>query len=504
MEIQEHLLIEQLKAISGSPLSQIIMKGAHPATLSEFRRQAPLTRYEDYRPYIGKCQEEHLLPKPAGWARTSGKGGEPKWIPYTNESLDQVIAIAIASMILACASRKGDIRITNNARIMQNLPPPPYFSGIIGERMVKEGFLNMIPPLEKYKDQPFEKRMRDGYKMALRSPIDVLGSLTAVLIKMGESFTEDHDRRIFSRDMLDPRILLRLTAAYLKSKKEHRSILPKDLWPLKGLIGYGMDTSVYRQQLKYYWGKEPLEIYSSTECGMLALQSWNKKALTFIPFSGFLEFIPEVEWIESRQNSNYQPRTILMDEVRVGNLYELVFTSFHGMPFLRYRMGDLIKVVGRKDMEAGIQLPQVIFQARGDDVLDINGFARLDEKTIWQALTDTGVKFAGWSARKEFRDNKPFVHIYIEPKNGTDITNLEQRIHENLIHINKDYKDLNEMLGVLPIKVTRLSPRSFQRYYESKTRIGADLAHLKPPQMNAPDREIEEFLVISNQEERVN
>lgn len=174
-EIQEHLLLEQLKAISNSPLDQIIMKGASPRNLSEFRQQVPLTKYEDYRPYIGDCQEKYLPQKPACWARTSGRGGEAKWVPYTQEALDWVTTVGVSSLILACASHKGEVRISNGVKVMQNLAPPPYFSGIVGEAMVKEGYTRMIPPLDKNKDQSFEKRLQEGYKMGLRSPIEVLG-----------------------------------------------------------------------------------------------------------------------------------------------------------------------------------------------------------------------------------------------------------------------------------------------------------------------------------------
>jgi hypothetical protein len=45
LEIQEHLLLEQLKAVSASPLSRIIMQGKQPGTIDEFRQQVPLTTY---------------------------------------------------------------------------------------------------------------------------------------------------------------------------------------------------------------------------------------------------------------------------------------------------------------------------------------------------------------------------------------------------------------------------------------------------------------------------
>jgi hypothetical protein len=497
MEIQQHLLLEQIKSISSSPLTKIITNGAQPQNLTEFRQQVPLTRYEDYKPYIGSRQEDYLLKKPAFWARTSGKGGEPKWVPYTREAMDWVVTAGIASLILACASHKGEVRITSGVKVLQNLAPPPYFSGIVGKVMDAEGCTRTIPPIDDYTDQPFEKRTEAGFREALRSPVEVLGSLTAVLIKMGESFAENHGKINLNRGMLHPRILIRLLSAYLRSRKENRPLLPKDLWPLKGLICYGMDTSAYREQIKYYWGKEPLELYSSTECATLALQSWNKKALTFLPFSGFLEFIPEAEWLKNRQDRHYQPHTILLNDLREGSLYEVVFTSFHGMPFLRYRLGDLIKIVSLEDKETGIRLPQLVFQCRADDTIDINGFARLDEKTIWQAITRSGVKIVDWSARKEFVQNKPLIHIYLEPRDHVAMNELGERIHKQILDIHKDYKDLHDMLGVLPVKVTALPPGSFRYYYESRRKTGTDLAHLKPPQMNALDRDIEELLVIS-------
>ena len=296
LDIQEHLLLEQLKLTSNSRLYQIITRGASPRTVKEFRQQAPLTRYDDYKPYIGNCQEEYLPQKPVCWARTSGKGGEPKWVPYTQKALDWVPGMVLASFILACASNKGEVNIGNKIKVLQNLAPPPYFSGLVGETMVQDGCVRAIPPLKEYNGQPFEKRMKDGFEMAMRGHVDILASLTAVLIRMGETFSEQQANMKFSRDMLHPILLPRLIRSYWKSKKEKRPMLPRDLWPLKGLICYGMDTSAYRQKLKYYWGKEPLEVYSSTEGIILAIQAWNKKGMTFLPFSGFLEFIPEAEW----------------------------------------------------------------------------------------------------------------------------------------------------------------------------------------------------------------
>ena len=61
MEIQEHLLLEEIEIIAQSSLGRRIMGGANPKTVEEFRRLVPLTIYENYAPYIGNCQEDALL-----------------------------------------------------------------------------------------------------------------------------------------------------------------------------------------------------------------------------------------------------------------------------------------------------------------------------------------------------------------------------------------------------------------------------------------------------------
>ena len=112
-------------------------------------------------------------------------------------------------------------------------------------------------------------------------------------------------------------------------------MLPKDLWGSKAITCWGTDTSIYRDKIIYYWGKEPYEIYVFSEGGIIAMQAWNKKGMIFCLDVVFLEFVPEEEWLKSREDEEYQPATVLFDEVEEGKIYELVVTSLHGMPFLR-------------------------------------------------------------------------------------------------------------------------------------------------------------------------
>lgn len=493
MDMQEQLLMNQIELVYDSPLARKFMP-KKPKDIAEFRSFVPVTTFDDYAAYLDSEHEDVLATKPYLWARTSGKGGTPKQVPYTERAMERLAMSSIASLILACATRKGEVNIGSGTKILHCMPPPPYLSGIITRTVPQLLDARVIPPLDRYQDTEFEARIRDGFRIALRTRVDILSSLTTVLVKMGKVFAESSGHMKLSRHMLHPQVALRLIGAWLRAKRQGRTLLPKDLWPLKGLACYGTDTSIYREQLIHYWGREPLELYGATEAGIMATNAWNKKSMTFFPFVCFLEFAPEEEWVKSRENKDYQPSTVLLSELRPGERYEVILTSFYGMPFLRYRLGDLIKIVALEDEEAGINLPQMVFDGRADDIIDISGFPRLDEKTIWQAIASSGIEYEDWVARKEYEGNQPIVRLYIESKEQLDVSEVERMIEQQLVAINPDYADLVSMLGSGPLKVTLLPFGSFQRYYEERQRDGAELAHLKPPHMNASDTIIQDLV----------
>jgi hypothetical protein len=497
MEIQEHLLVEQIELVCDSPLAKKLMT-KKPKDIAEFRRLVPLTTYDDYADYLSLKNEDVLAVKPYCWGHTSGRGGMFKWVPYTDGGIENFARLGVAMVILACTTRKGEVNVGTGVRMLQCMPPPPYVSGIISQVLDEYFDARCIPPLDQYQDAAFETRLQAGFGMALITGVDTLTSLTSVLVKMGERFTESSGQLKLSRNMLRPQIMWRLIRAVLRSKREGRILLPKDLWPIKGLICYGTDTDIYRNQLVYYWGKQPFETYAATEAGVIAMHAWNKKNMIFVPSSCFLEFAPEEEWLKSRENKEYQPSTVLLDEVKPGERYEVIITSFNGMPFLRYRLGDLIKIVALQDDEVGVKLPQMSFESRADDIIDIGGFSRLDERTVWQAIANTGIKYEDWSARKEYQQNEPIIHLYIELKEEIEVAKMEALIHQELVSMNQDYKDLENMLGIRPLRITLLPPGSFQRYYEEKRKAGFDLTHLKPRHINASDTVIKDLIVAES------
>jgi hypothetical protein len=496
MEIQERLLMEQIELVCDSTLAKRFMP-KKPKDISEFRRLVPLTTYDDYADYLNQKNEDVLAVKPYYWTRTSGRGGSIKWVPFAGRADEITCRNMIGARVLAPARHKGEMNVPPGGTMLFNLPGRPYLSGCLAFSVSRRIPFRTIPPLAEAERMEFKEKLEKGFKIALRSRVDYLASLSSILVKIGEDFSERTRKMQISSSTLHPVVLFRLLRAIVRCKLiEKRVFLPKDFWPVKAIFAWGVDTHIYREQISYYWGRVPYEIYGATEASVIAMQSWTKRGMTFLADSIFLEFIPESEWLKSKEDKKYQPSTVLLNEIEDGGIYEIVITNFYGMPFLRYRLGDLIKVVALRDDEAGIDLPQIVFQARADDIIDIAGFTRIDEKTVWQAIAGTGVKYEDWTVRKEYEQEKPVLHLYIELKESREAKEVESLVHEQLEAINQDYKNLVDMLEIHPLRVTLFAGGTFQRYLENNREAGADLAHLKPPHVNASDSLIEGLLLL--------
>lgn len=498
MEIQEQLLMEQIQLLAPTALGMRFLPDKRPTSVEEFRQGVPLTVYDDYTDFLGERRPELLPEEPREWVHTSGRGGSFKWVPYTQRAYERMVDSVMAGFILACATTKGEVNLKDGYRVLYNLPARPYFSGMVAHSMVEQfPMFRMIPPLDQTDKLEFQERVEEGFRTALRTGVDIIGSLTSILVKVGERFAERSQGMSFTFSMLHPAVLWRVARAILRSRMEGRPMLPKDLWPVRGVLCGGTDTAIYRDQLIHYWGHPPFEYYAATEAGFIAMQSWNRKAMTLNPYACFYEFIPEPEWLKSRDDPKYSPQTILLTEVRPGQRYELVITNFYGMPFLRYRLGDLIRVVSLEEEETQVKLPQITFEARIDDLIDIAGFTRLDERTVWQAIVNSGVKHEDWAMRKEYEAGEPVIRIYMELLETRPAAEVAQRIHRSLVDLDLYYRDLDNVLEMSPLRVLPLSRGTFQRYLQEKQGAGFDLAHLKPPHMNPSDEGIADLLRLS-------
>jgi hypothetical protein len=495
MEIQHRLLLQQLDLLNHCQLGQKIARNAKPETVEEFRRSVPLTTYKDYCPELLEKKEDVLPGKPVLWTHSAGRSGEYpcKWVPMTADYTSELSKALYGVGLISCSDSWGDIsHIPNTFKILYSVARKPYVSGVFADLLMRELPVQYMPTIEESDSLSFEERIKAGFQRAMSDGLDYFFGLSLVLVKVGEKIRDASGEEDIRAYLGSPKAMWRLARGKVRSYLARRPMLPRDLWSVKGIIGSGIDSWVYKDKIKELWGKNPLDIYSCTEGGVIAVQTWDYDNMTFIPNLNFLEFIPESEQLKLQMDRTYIPETLLLNEVKAGESYEIVITSFYGGAMTRYRIGDMVRIVSLSNDKLGISLPQMAFERRVDDIIDFN-VVRFTEKSIWQALEKSGVDYEDWFAYRI--PGEQVLNLYIELKNGAPIDEKElmKSIYENMIHSDDEFTsslthdDLMNMVG-FEINVNLLPVGTFSNYTARRQAEGADLAHLKPPHINPPEK----------------
>ena len=499
MTIQNRLMLEQIDLLKNCELGRKLMHGAMPMSVQEFREQVPLTTYNDYLPELVEKREDVLPSKVTHWVRTAGKTGEyaVKWVPISEDFGREYEKLAGAVALLATCNGRGDTsKIREHLKMLFTVGPPEYASGTLCQMAQQAVGIELLP--SNGADMSFEQRIKSGFAEAMYKGIDVFGGLPSVLVAVGEQIKSGSGKVNIRPLLRHPKALLRVLRAVLKCKLAHRTMIPKDLWSIRGIVCGGADGAILKNKIKELWGRFPLESYMNTEGGLCAIQTWDYEAMTFVPSLNFYEFIPEKEWFKSQIDRSYKPKTVLLDELKPGEVYEIVFSNLHGGAMVRYRIGDMVRIVSLRNEKCGIDSPQMLFERRADDLIDINGFGHITERLVWQAIENTGVPYVDWTARKEIGDEKSILHIYIELK-GNRLMNeqaLSDAVYEEFqkldaIHNFNLYKfaygDAMKQLGSNPVAITMLPEGAFANFISHRRSQGADLGRLKPPHINPSD-----------------
>lgn len=502
MGIQKRLLLEQIELLKRSGIGKKVMQGAQPGSVDEFRELVPLTSYANYTPDLQERREYNL---PAGvdhWVKTSGYSGtyDVKWVPWSKNFASECEKVVAACALLALSHCRGDTsRLRPHLKILYTVGGPEYASGALGRLMQRAIDYDFLP--SGADDLAFTERIKAGFAQALDHGLDGFGGLPSVLVTVGEQMLQEPKRPDAAFLVKHPRGAFRLARGLAKSRLAGRRMMPKDLWDIKAILGGGTDSAVYKKKVEAMWGRKPLELYGGTEGGIYAVQTWDYEGMTFVPNLNFFEFIPEQEHLKWRANRSYQPRTVLLDEVEPGHNYEIVITNLHGGALVRFRLGDMISIISRRNEHSDIDLPQMVFYSRADYVIDIAGLGRLTERIIWEALENTGVPYTEWTARKEIRDETAVLHLYLEPKPFGPVAEgdiaaslvrqlraLEERYHHNPYRIYGSEVDPEAAPGGIQVKVSLLPRGAFAGYVAGRQAEGADLGHLKPPHIEPSDR----------------
>ena len=499
MDIQKRLLMEQIELWSSCGLGQSILKGKHPRTIEEFREMVPLTTYEDYAPTLLSKQTGDLPGEPVLWVQTTWEGGvHPiKVAPYTKGMLDTFKHNVMSCLILATSRKKGDFDISVTDHMLYALAPLPYVTGLLPLLFKDEIDIEFLPSVRDAVNMSFKERNVQGFKLGMKKGIEYFFGLGSVLYYVSQSITSmPLGRKKSLKDRLSsisPKMMARYMVAKKKCRKENRELLPKDLFQLKGFMCAGTDNRCYKEDLERMWGIPPMEIFAGTESTCIGCETWSREGVYFLPDACFYEFISENELDKNLADPEYQPRTILWDEVVPGGVYEIVLTVLKGGAFARYRIGDMFRCTGIGSQLENNQIPRFQYIDRVPQVIDIAGFTRITENSINQAIELSSLPIAAWTAKKEFTDNnRPYLHLYVELErdnlagSAVSIRILQDQLGIYFRYLDQDYEDLKKILGVDPLKITLLKCGTFETY---RRRFGTPIRS-----MNPGSREISDLL----------
>lgn len=479
MHIQKRLLLEQMSFWCDSKLGQSILKGKHPTNIDEFRQMVPLTTYEDYADVLLSKQQDMLPDEAIIWIQTTWEGGKHpiKVAPYTRSMLDTYTHNVLACLILSTSNAKGefDVMVTDN--ILYALAPLPYATGLFPLALNDQIHIGFLPPVKDAVKMSFGERNVKGFKMGLSQGIEFFFGLGSVAYFVSLSVAEMNKKGGGSKSLkealskISPSMMMKLIKAKRICKKENRELKPKDLFTLKGFMCAGTDNYCYKDDLEDLWGVRPMELFAGTEPTCIGTETWTRNGMYFFPDACFYEFIPESEMEKSFLDSEYQPRTYLMDEVVPGEKYEIAITVLKGGAFARYRVGDVYRCVGLKNKEDETVIPRFQYVDRVPTIIDIAGFTRISENSISDVISLSGLPIADWVALKEYTENnRPYLHLYVEMQTESlETTAINKEILRNHLsvyfkYIDQDYKDLKRILGIDPLEITIVKCGTFKEY----------------------------------------
>ena len=97
---------------------------------------------------------------------------------------------AFTQVILASARSRGEVRVEPDDVAVYNVARHPYISKYAALSMIELFPLRCVPAVEEMERMSFQERIQAGFQIGLRTGIDIIDSISSVLVKIGERFAE--------------------------------------------------------------------------------------------------------------------------------------------------------------------------------------------------------------------------------------------------------------------------------------------------------------------------
>ncbi|KAL8208075.1 hypothetical protein R6Q57_007487 [Mikania cordata] len=278
--------------------------------------------------------------------------------------------------------------------------------------------------------------------------------------------------------------------------------LIEELFPNVKYI-YGIMTGSmepYLKKLRHYSGEIPLlsADYGSSEgwIGANVNPTRPPEMATFavLPNIGYFEFIPLREIGADSQDNNelespsvrVEPRPVGLTDVRVGEEYEVVVTNVAGL--YRYRLGDVVKVVGFHN-----STPELQFVCRRNLMLTIN-IDKNTEKDL-QLSVEAAAKLLA-AEKLEVVDFTSQVDLYSDPGHYVIFWEVSGEASDevlkeccnclDLTFVDAGYVSSRKVQAIGPLELKILKRGTFQKILDHYVGLGSTLNQFKTPRCVGP------------------
>uniref|UniRef100_A0A3Q2QQU4 GH3 domain containing n=1 Tax=Fundulus heteroclitus TaxID=8078 RepID=A0A3Q2QQU4_FUNHE len=457
MQVQEETLLKRLRKNADTFYGRKYdFRSVNDA--AAFRARHPITTYDHYRELVGRIAagEEKLIiaEKPLILAMTSGTSGPSAMLLSTKDTNTefflQGVAVCLDAMRRAFPESDSLQRTTKFfytptlRRSEAGIPIGPNSSTPASSRHMLNLYTTPAPAFEERWQELVDDIERGTISGALSLEPKVRTRLEVLMKPDAER--ADQLRAHFQEGFVG---------------------IAKRLWPHLNLV-LAVDSGsnqIYGEMLRETYCKGvPFfsPFYAATE-GLIGVNLWPQEAnrrYLLCPRSMFCEFLPESSLDEET------PQTLLMEEVKEGESYELVITNASGL--FRYRMGDIVKVVGFHN-----QCPIVEFQYRRGQMLNVRG-EKVSEALFLGALKKAvaqwpGAQLVDYSCAESgilgdsIGGSDPHYQVFLELKGVRNLT--EEQRYKLDICLQKDsavYKSFRTKGSIGPMRVQLVSQGAFK------------------------------------------
>jgi phenylacetate-coenzyme A ligase PaaK-like adenylate-forming protein len=258
----------------------------------------------------------------------------------------------------------------------------------------------------------------------------------------------------------------KIDAAFMQVSTLLTQIMPALEGPinLKGFATYETPSiEEHRGEIESFVGTIPKSLYGSTEtnsCSVMSVQ--HSMGFIFDYRRGLFELYPVKKEEEIEQES------VPMDEVGVGETYQLVYTDFYS-EITRYDTKDCFMCIAKGDDVLSTDFPVFRIAGRVDKTISIENYTRISEQELLIVLNNAGIRFEEFTARVETRDGRGYLTIFLEHLTDKKSSDIRDVVHEHLYSIDKDYRELVDHRGYVPLMIIPVQRGVFAKYLDCKT-----------------------------------